>query len=100
MVGTTHQDAAAPVGLPGPEPTPFFVPTWFKRRQQQWTPAGTEQRLAEAWRKFLPPVLDAETTWLSIVHSRDTAAVLHSFDAILRDGARPDQAHVFSLSSR
>lgn len=103
MVGTTHLElaphASSHIGLPGPEPTPFFVPTWINHRQLQWTPAGAQRRLAEAWRKFLPPVLDPETSWLSIVYSRDAAAVLRSFDAVVRDGTRPDQAHVFALSS-
>lgn len=98
-VGTTHQDAAPPAPLPGPEQVPFVATTWIRHRNQQWTPEGVRQRLGDAWRGFLVPILDPARSWMSIVSSTGLETVARTYQDLVAGRARPDQGHVLSLSS-
>src|SRR5262249_45717428 len=67
VVGATHQDRqSSPPDLPGPEPVPFFPPTWIRHRHLQWTPDVVRRRLGDAWRSFLVPILDPSRSWMTI----------------------------------
>lgn len=99
VVGATHQDlAGTAAALPGPEPVPFFVPIWIKQRNRQWTPEGVRRKLGEAWRGFLPQMMDPARGWMTIVPGSGTEAVARVYREVFAGRARPDQAHVLSLS--
>lgn len=99
VLGSTHHDTQLPAGrLPGPEPVPFFVPIWIQHRNRQWTPAGVRKRLGEAWRGFLPPMLDPARGWMTIASSTGPAAVAQTYDEVFAGQARPDHGHVLSLA--
>jgi uncharacterized protein DUF2855 len=97
MVGFTHQDLQTVTGLPGPEPMPFFAPTWIKLRNQQWTPEVVRRRIAEAWRGFVAAMLDPSRRWMTIASGTGPAAVARTYDEIVGGRARADQGHVASL---
>jgi hypothetical protein len=100
MVGATHQEAESSVtGLPGPEPVPFFVPTWIRHRNQQWTPEGVRRQVAEAWRQFVVTMLDPSRSWMTIASGAGPDAVARTYDEVLAGQARPDEGHVLSLSN-
>lgn len=100
IVGATHQEPLATnTKLPGPEPVPFFAPTWIRRRFQQWTPAEANRRLAEAWRGYLVSMQDPARGWLTILSSTGAAAVAQAYDDLVGGRARPEHGHVFSLAA-
>jgi hypothetical protein len=100
MVGATHQDTQTTVaGLPGPEPVPFFVPTWIRHRNQQWTPEGVRRQVGEAWRQFVVTMLDPSRSWMTIASGAGPDAVARTYDDVLAGRARPDEGHVLSLSN-
>ena len=99
VVGATHQDTRpSPAGLPGPEPVPFFAPTWIAYRNKQWTPEVVRRKLGEAWRNFLVPMLDPSRSWMTITTSRGPDAVTRTYDEVLAGRAHADHGHVMSLS--
>lgn len=98
-VGATHQEpqnTGTGGKLPGPEPMPFFAPTWIRRRTQQWTTAEADRRLAEAWRGFVP-MLDPARGWMTITSSTGPAAVGQTYDDFVAGRAHPEHGHVLSL---
>jgi hypothetical protein len=97
IVGSTHQDLHTVSGLPGPEPMPFFAPTWIKLRNQQWTPEVVRRRVAEAWRGFVAAMLDPSRRWMTIASGTGFDAVSRTYDEILAGRTRPDEGHVFML---
>jgi hypothetical protein len=100
IVGATHQDTQSSTSaLPGPEPVPFFAPTWIRHRNQQWTPEGVRQRIGDAWRGFVVAMLDPSRNWMTIASSAGPDAVAQSYQDVVAGRARPDQGHVFSLSN-
>lgn len=96
-VGTTHPEPQASNGkLPGPEPVPFFAPTWIRRRAQQWTAPEADRRLAEAWRSFVP-MLAPSRGWMTITSSVGPAAVGRTYDDLVAGRTRAEHGHVLSL---
>jgi hypothetical protein len=100
MVGATHQDAPSSVAvLPGPEPVPFFVPTWIRHRNHQWTAERVRRQVGEAWRQFVVTMLDPSRNWMTIASGAGPDAVARTYDVVLAGQARPDEGHVLSLSN-
>ena len=64
-VGGTHWDhLGSGRDLPGPKPTLFFAPAQIKKRNAEWGAAALQTRIAEAWRAFMLPVMDAQNGWM------------------------------------
>jgi Protein of unknown function (DUF2855) len=98
MVGATHQDLQGGAArLAGPEPVPFFAPTWIRQRNHQWTPEGVRQRLGEAWRGFLVPMMAPARNWMTIARSSGSEAVGRVYEEVLAGRSPADQGHVLSL---
>lgn len=98
IVGSTHQEPRVMDSkLPGPEPVPFFSPTWIRRRAQQWTTAEADRRLAEAWRGFLVPLLDPSRGWMTITSNAGAAVVAQVYEDFIAGRARPEHGYVLSL---
>jgi len=100
MVGATHQDmqtSTAP--LPGPEPVPFFAPTWIRHRNQQWTADGVRRQVGDAWRQYMAMILDPARSWMTIVSGAGADAVARTYEEVLAGRARADEAYVLSLSN-
>jgi NADPH:quinone reductase-like Zn-dependent oxidoreductase len=94
-VGATHWDAPRPdQPLPGPAPQMFFAPDVVRKRITDWGPAGFQQKLAEAWRAFLPTA--ARTT--QVVEGRGLNAAAAAFADLAAGRARPNEGHVIRLA--
>jgi hypothetical protein len=93
-VGGTHWDALGGAGrLPGPRPTLFFAPAQIKKRTQDWGSGELQQRLAQAWLRFLA----ASGAWMRIVRARGPAAVERVYREVLEGSAKPDEGQVLTL---
>jgi hypothetical protein len=94
VVGATHWGSARPAqDLPGPAPTFFFAPTQSEKRNAEWGPAGFQQRLGEAWKRFLV----FSGSWLRVVQGRGSAEVERVYREVLQGHAEPSEGHVLSL---
>jgi hypothetical protein len=97
-VGSTHGAwHSAPDDIPGVEATRFFAPTWMDERRAQWTVAGAQRRVADAWDAFLVPLQDLSRHWMTIASCIGPDAVRRTYDEIIGNRARPDLGHVLSL---
>ncbi|MCY7315534.1 MAG: DUF2855 family protein, partial [Rubrivivax sp.] len=87
-IGGTHWSAMGGVAdLPGPRPTPFFAPSQIAQRAAPppagWGRAGLEQRLAQAWSRFIERVARADDPWVQIVERRGPEATQAAYMALL-----------------
>lgn len=96
-VGLTHHDRMAmPASdLPGPSPEFFFAPDRMVQRTRDWGPAGFQERVGGALKRF---VRDAER-WLGIQHAAGPDAVERVYRATLAGEADPAVGYVLSLTS-
>jgi hypothetical protein len=100
MIGATHQEIQpSSEPLPGPEPVPFFVPTWIRHRNQQWTPEGVRRQVGDAWRQYMGVILDPVRGWMTIVSGAGAEAVARIYEDVRAGRARADEAYVLSLSN-
>ncbi len=94
-VGATHWDALRPgQPLAGPAPKMFFAPDVVRKRIADWGPAAFQQKLAEAWRAFLPTA--ARTT--SVVEGKGLNAAARVFADLANGKADPRDGHVVRLA--
>ena len=97
-VGGTHWDhLGSGRDLPGPKPVLFFAPAQIKKRNVEWGAALLQTRIAEAWRAFMRPVMDAQKGWMRVVAGSGPADVERVFRDMLDGRVRPDEGHVLSL---
>ena len=97
-VGGTHwEELGSGKGLPGPKPTLFFAPAQVKKRTTDWSAAGFQQRLGDAWAAFMRPVTAPEAPWLRVVRGEGCAAIDSTYTALLSGRADPAEGHVLSL---
>ncbi len=97
-VGGTHwTELGGGKGLPGPRPVLFFAPAQAKKRIGDWSPAGFQQRSAEAWSAFMRPVTDPAKPWLRVVRGAGPAAVESVYAALLGGTTNPAEGHVLSV---
>ena len=54
-------------------------------------------RIAEAWRAFMRPVMDAQNGWMRVVAGNGAADVERVYRDMLDGRVRPDEGHVLSL---
>ena len=97
-VGATHWEAlGSGKGLPGPRPVPFFAPAQIKKRNADWSAAGLQQRIAEAWAAFMHPATDPQHPWLRVVRGRGAAAVEATYAALLAGTVSPSEGQVLAV---
>lgn len=97
-VGGTHWDARGSAkGLPGPRPVFFFAPDRIKKRQADWGGAGLGQRIAQAWRTFLPVAADGGAPWMRVVRGDGPRDCERVYRALLEGGTDPREGHVLRL---
>ena len=65
---------------------------WSARCTRIWA-----TRIAEAWRAFMRPVMDAQNGWMRVVAGNGAADVERVYRGMLDRRVRPDQGHVLSL---
>ncbi|MEB0138162.1 MULTISPECIES: DUF2855 family protein [unclassified Undibacterium] len=98
-VGGTHWDELGGAQhLPGARPVLFFAPAQIKLRLADWGPAGLQARVADAWQRFMQPVLHADQPWLRVQHGRGAAAVVSLVERMLAGQVSADEGHVLSLN--
>jgi hypothetical protein len=88
-VGITHyesRDGEDPGQLPGAKPSMFFAPSQIQKRSTEWGPQVLQQKLDEAWQRFIGDV----DKWVDIVESND---VNGTYQTVLA-GASPDKAYI------
>jgi hypothetical protein len=83
--------------LPGPRPVLFFAPAQAKQRMRDWGADGFNERLAQAWHRFLQQVSQPEAPWLVVNAHVGTAAVASAHQLVLQGQGDPRQGHVLSL---
>ena len=98
-VGATHHDSmAGEAELPGPAPTMFFAPGRVKQRNDDWGPAVLQQRIGEAWVRFLGFVTREDgPAVMSITRGNGPDAVQATWGALVAGDAKPDEGHVLSM---
>ena len=95
VVGATHHDrmGGVPDELAGPRPTFFFAPDRIAKRSAEWGRAGIEQRLADAWRRYV----EWTDGWLRVERAEGPDALREAYLALLDGRIDPARAHVLSL---
>ncbi len=95
-VGLTHHDRMAmpAADLPGPMPEFFFAPDRMVQRMRDWGPAGFQERVGGALKRF---VRDAER-WLRVQRGHGPDAVERVYRATLAGEADPSVGYVLSLA--
>ena len=94
-VGATHWTQMGREGgaLPGPQPQFFFAPTVVEKRMGDWGAAGFGQRVADAWKAFLPTA--AATT--KVVEGKGLEAAGRVFGDLVAGRVKADEGQVISL---
>jgi uncharacterized protein DUF2855 len=97
VIGATHHDRMGAVGdeLPGPRPTFFFAPDRVAKRGREWGASGLEERLAEAWHRYVAWTDD----WLRVIEADGGEALESTYLELLDGRIDPSVAHTFSLSA-
>ena len=95
VVGATHRESMGevPATMPGPRPTFFFAPDRVAKRIGEWTRAGFERRVADAWRPYLQWV----EGWLETIHGSGPQALEEAYLSLLDGRIDPARAHVLTL---
>lgn len=99
-VGGTHVEQLAGGGqLQGPRPVLFFAPAQAKQRMRDWGADSFNERLAQAWHRFLQQVSKPEAPWLVVQTHTGEAAVATAHQLVLRGQGDPRLGHMLSLSA-
>jgi hypothetical protein len=97
-VGGTHWDElGSGKGLAGPRPVLFFAPAQAKKRTEQWGGAELGKRIAAAWARFMVPVTDPRTPWLTVVRGQGAAEVEQVYRALIEGRMDPREGHVLAM---
>jgi hypothetical protein len=97
-VGFAHRDGgleAAPPP-PGVPPVFFFAPDRLRQRARDWGREGLEQRIAQAWRRFVP----VARGWIEPVHAHGPEAVARVYEEALNGRVPPRIGPMLSLGAR
>ena len=95
LVGATHwEESAQPsADLPGPAPTFFFAPDRVVKRNADWGAGGLDQRVSEAWQRFLESV----DGWLTIVERHGPDELEATWREVLDGDAPPSAGYIVSM---
>ncbi len=89
-VGITHYDARGgedPTTLPGATPSMFFAPTQMQKRNKDWGPEAYQQKMNDAWGRFLGRV----DGWVTVNERQGSEEMTTTYQEVLQ-GAAPDQS--------
>jgi Protein of unknown function (DUF2855) len=94
-VGATHWDLpqGMPADLPGPAPAFFFAPDQIVKRTKERGRAGLDERVAEAWRRFV----EFADGWVQIRHGFGPEAVEAAYLELVDGRTDPAAGHVLSM---
>jgi hypothetical protein len=93
VVGGTHQDTSPPGRLPGARPGFFFAPDRVVARTADWGRDGLDQRLDEAWQRFVAEV----GAWVDVSVSHGPEALRDTWLEVLSGASTPRSGHVVQL---
>ena len=76
----------------------FFAPGRVKQRNEDWGAAELQQRVGEAWMRFLAFVTREDgPAVLRITRASGPDAVEQTWRSLVAGDARPDEGHVLSM---
>lgn len=94
IVGATHWESKPrSEDLPGAKPEFFFAPAQIEKRSREWGPGGLQQRLGDAWGRFVA----SSEGWLRVVRGQGPEAVERVYLDLLGGRTAPSEGHVVSL---
>jgi hypothetical protein len=95
MVGATHWDEpdAAPADVPAPSPSFFFAPNQITKRTKEWGRAGLDDRVAEAWRRYV----EFSDSWIHMRHGFGPDAVQSAYQELVTGRTDPAVGHILSM---
>ena len=95
-VGASHVNDLGGTGgvgsakaLPGPRATLFFAPAQSAKRAKEWGGTVFQQKLTDAWHRFVGVATSAERPWIQVQTARGDAAIRQAYAQVLagRDAA-------------
>jgi Protein of unknown function (DUF2855) len=97
-VGGTHIEQLKGAGdLKGPRPVLFFAPGQSKKRAQEWTPAGLEQRLSDSWKMLMNTMAAQTPPWFTIEYQAGEQALVNSWEQLVSNQLPASIARVHQL---
>lgn len=93
VVGGTHQDTSPPGRLPGARPVFFFAPDRMVARTADWGRDGLEQRLDDAWQRFVAEV----GAWVDVSVSHGPDGLRDTWLEVLSGASTPRSGPVVQL---
>jgi hypothetical protein len=98
-IGGTHWDHLGGAReLPGPRPTLFFAPSQAKKRVGEWSPAGFQQKLGEAWDRFMAQATRTQSPWLQVVSSSGHDVIAATVNDVIAGKASAPQGHILRFA--
>ena len=91
-VGITHWEARNGNGsdvLPGAKRAMFFAPDQIQKRNREWGPEVYQQKMNDAWERFLGSVDD----WVTLKYFEGAESMQQAYAEVLK-GASPDRGYV------
>ena len=75
--------------LPGPRATLFFAPAQSAKRAKAWGGAVFQQKLTDAWHRFIGIATSADRPWIQVQTAQGDAAIRQAYAQVLagRDAA-------------
>ena len=75
--------------LPGPRATQFFAPAQSAKRAKEWGGAVFQQKMTDAWHRFVSVAAAAERPWIQVQTAHGDAAIRQAYAQVLagRDAA-------------
>jgi NADPH:quinone reductase-like Zn-dependent oxidoreductase len=93
ILGVTHQDTGRAQVVHGARPTQFFAPDVIRDRTAEWGRAGFEQRLGQAWARFVPRARE----WVDVVPGHGPAELAQVWAEVAAGRAAPRTGHVLTF---
>ena len=94
-VGASHWEQTSvdvPGDLPGPRPEFFFAPTQIAKRNDDWGPEGLNERVDQAWDRFVTWTQG----WLTLDHGAGAAALEATYLDVLGNRSAPQSGHILA----
>ena len=103
-VGASHvNDLAGPggvggaKGLAGPRATLFFAPAQSAKRVKDWGGAVFQQKLTEAWHRFVAIATKTDRPWLQIQVAQGDSAIRGAYSQVLAGRDKPATGRVMVM---
>jgi hypothetical protein len=93
VIGLTSQEQPGAPMPPGPPPSFFFAPDQMRKRTGDWGRDELDRRFADAWRRFVPSVVD----WVDVVEQHGPDALRDVWLEVLAGRSAPRTGHVITF---